>query len=148
MYIRVEDVSIAFSRATLIKLSNDDSRATEVDNAIVEQAIRTACERIDAALRGRYRLPLLETPTMLRNHCLYIARHWLYARRPETAMPETVKETYNQAIKELDQIALGRLHLGIAQFEPSASPDKAEDILPDVGEYRVKRAERIDTEGY
>ncbi|WP_233792398.1 DUF1320 domain-containing protein [Pasteurella multocida] len=77
-------------------------------------AIQTATERIDAALRSRYRLPLAEVPTLLQSHSLTLARYWLYSRRPEMAMPETVEKTYQQAIKELEQIANGRLHLGIA----------------------------------
>lgn len=154
MYITVETLAKTFSYSTLVQLSNDQHVASEINETVIQQAIQAASERIDAALRGRYRLPLVDVPTVLTQHCLYLARHWLYARRPEMKLPETVKETYTQAIKELEQIANGRLHLGIADYSPSdavsANGDNPNygDLLSDVGEYRVKRPHRIDTEGY
>lgn len=144
MYITVDELIAAFSRKTLTQLSNDDPQAVTLDDAVLARAIKTATERIDAALRSRYQLPLTATPTVLSNHCLYLARHWLYARRPEMKMPETVKDTYQQAIKELEQIALGKLHLGITPL----TPDTKDDMLKDSGEYRVKAPPRLNTDGY
>ncbi|WP_075321260.1 DUF1320 domain-containing protein [Histophilus somni] len=152
MYISPTELINAFSKQTLIKLSNDDYRATEVDMATLALAIQTATERIDATLRSRYRLPLTDVPTLLRSHALTLARYWLYGRRPEMDMPETVEKTYQQAIKELEQIANGRLHLGVAGFsdkqeEPSEQHNQG-DLLKDSGEYQVKGRKRIDTGGY
>ncbi|EXI62224.1 hypothetical protein MHD_10265 [Mannheimia granulomatis] len=146
MYITTADLTQAFSKTTIVQLSNDDHRATEPNDAVLQQAVQSAGERIDSALRSRYRLPLSEVPTLIRDHGLYLARYWLYARRPGTAMPKEVKETYTQAIKELEQIAKGALHLGLAPNQPLN--DKYGDLLPDQGEYRVKAGRRIDTEGY
>ncbi|TNG92244.1 DUF1320 domain-containing protein [Pasteurellaceae bacterium USgator11] len=152
MYITADELIAAFSRRTLIQLSNDDSTATEVGMPVVELAIKTACERIDAALRSRYQLPLVETPTVISNHCLFLARYWLYARRPEKGMPELVKDTYNQSVKELEQIAQGRLHLGIAKIGEAVNGESAvkagNDLLKDSGEYKVKAPTRLDTGGY
>lgn len=153
MYITVETLAKTFSYSILVQLSNDDHIAAEIDESVVEQAIQTASERIDAALRGRYRLPLTHVPTVISGYCQSIARYWLYARRPEDKMPETVKETYTQAIKELEQIANGKLHLGIAGFSDTTATEPADkgdygDLLADSGEYRIKRANRMNTEGY
>lgn len=147
-YITPETLIKAFSEATLVKLSNDDYRATTVDTKTLGLAIQTATERIDAALRSRYCLPLAEVPTLLQSHALTLARYWLYSRRPEMAMPETVEKTYQQAIKELEQIANGRLHLGIAGVDSANPPSEQGDLLPDTGEYRVKSRQRINTESY
>lgn len=144
MYITVETLTTVFSQQILIQLSNDDARATAVNVDVLQQAIKVASERIDASLRGRYRLPLAEVPEMLKHHALYLARHWLYARRPESKMPDTVKETFAQTIKELEQIANGRLHLGL----PSLDDEKHGDLLQDSGEFRVKAPSRIDLGGY
>lgn len=146
-YITPDTLIKAFSKVTLVQLSNDDYQAKEVETATLELAIQTATERIDAALRSRYRLPLAEVPTLLRSHALTLARYWLYSRRPDIKMPETVEKTYQQAIKELEQIANGRLHLGIAGVDV-ATPSEQGDLLPDTGEYRVKSSKRINTEGY
>ncbi|MGX2974746.1 gp436 family protein [Ursidibacter arcticus] len=148
-YITPNDLAQAFSETVLIKLSNDDYRATEMDLSTLARAIQIAEERIDAALRSRYRLPLVEVPTLLQAHALNLARYWLYSRRPEMPMPEMVEKTYQQTIKELEQIANGRLHLGVAGFtEPSDEPTKQGDLLKDNGEYQVISSKRIDTRGY
>lgn len=150
MYLTPQELMSAFSEQVLIKLSNDDYRATEVEMSVLVHAITTAQERIDATLRSRYRLPLEDIPTLIRSHCLTLARYHLYARRPEMAMPATVKETYQQAIKELDQIASGRLHLGIIGIseQVEGKGEITDDSLPDAGEYVVKSGERLKTEGY
>ncbi|MDH2999168.1 hypothetical protein A1D23_03485 [Chelonobacter oris] len=152
MYITADELIAAFSRHILIQLSNDDNRATEIAIPVIETAIKTACERIDAALRSRYQLPLTETPTVISNHCLFLARYWLYARRPEKGMPEVVKETYTQAIKELEQIAQGRLHLGIVKIGDAVNSESAvkieNDLFRDSGEYKVKAPTRLNTGGY
>ncbi|MDO9963752.1 DUF1320 family protein, partial [Glaesserella parasuis] len=54
MYITADELIGSFSKQILVQLSNDDHRATDVNMAVVEQAIQTACERIDASLRSRY----------------------------------------------------------------------------------------------
>lgn len=144
MYITVETLKKAFSQQILIQLSNDDTRATTVNTDIVQQSIEVAQERIDASLRGRYRLPLVEIPKMVEHHALYLARYWLYARRPEMHLPKTVQDTYDQTIKELEQIANGCLHLGL----PSLDDEKHGDLLQDSGEFRVKAPSRIDLGGY
>lgn len=147
MYLTVAQLMRSFQAQMLVQLSNDDHRATEVDEAVLVQAITIAGERIDAALRSRYQLPLTDTPTMLETYCLHLARHWLYARRPETKLPETVKECYSQTIKELEQIALGRLHLGLKAVQTETETTTG-DLLPDVGEYAVRAPKRLDTGGY
>lgn len=152
MYITADELIAAFSRNILIQLSNDDNRATEIAISVIELAIKTAGERIDAALRSRYQLPLVETPTVLSNHCLFLARYWLYARRPEKGIPDVVKETYTQSIKELEQIAQGKLHLGIAKIGDGANDESAvnseSDLLKDSGEYKISAPKRLDTGGY
>lgn len=127
-----------------MQLSNDEPTATEPNLKVLEKAVKVANERIDAALRSRYTLPLAEVPTLINQHALTLARYWLYARRPETKMPDTVEKTYQQAVKELEQIANGKLHLGIAE----SKVEQSDDLLPDNNEYEVRAAARIDTSHY
>lgn len=144
MYIEIDELTTAFSRKIIVQLSNDDPAAIEPNLNVLETAIKVANERIDAALRSRYTLPLQEVPTLINQHALTLARYWLYARRPETKMPDTVKETYQQAVKELEQIANGKLHLGIAE----SNVPQSDDLLPDNNEYEVRANARINTNGY
>lgn len=127
-----------------MQLSNDEPAATEPNLTVLETAVKVANERIDAALRSRYTLPLTEVPTLINQHALTLARYWLYTRRPETKMPETVEKTYQQAVKELEQIALGKLHLGVAERKA----EQTDDVLPDNSEYEVRANARIDTSHY
>ncbi len=144
MYITAQTLQDAFSKTVLIQLSNDDSRATAVNTDVIEKAIMVACERIDTALRGRYRLPLTDVPELIKYHALYLARHWLYARRPESKMPDTVKETYAQTLKELEQIATGRLHLGLIGVDDETHGN----LLLDAGEFVVKAQTKTDLGAY
>ncbi|QIW15850.1 hypothetical protein A4G20_05645 [Pasteurellaceae bacterium RH1A] len=145
MYITINELLMAFSRKIMVQLSNDDPTAQEPDLGVLETALKVANERIDAALRSRYALPLKDVPTLLNQHALTLARYWLYSRRPETKMPDTVKDTYSQAIKELEQIAQGKLHLGVALLTEEGAKG---DLLTDQSEFAVRAGKRLNTEGY
>lgn len=151
MYITTEQLQLGFSKLILTQLSNDDPRATEPDLKVVEMAVKLACERIDAALRSRYMLPLAQVPTSLFLYAECLARYWLYGRRPETKMPETVKENFKWAVSELEKIQSGKLHLGVAELGSHSAESTVEnrgDLLPDNNEYEVRSPGRIDTSGY
>ena len=47
MYITQQDLMSAFSERTLIELSNDESRATHIDELVIDLAIEYAVETID-----------------------------------------------------------------------------------------------------
>lgn len=144
MYITVTDLNEVMSERSLIELSNDESRPTEADQAVLEKACQHACETVDGYLRSRYVLPLSSVPTIVRNICLYLARHWLYSRRPENkGFPDNVKETYKQALEELKQIASSKLHLGLAEVGSNT-----DDVLPDVPRFQVRAVEKTDLSGY
>lgn len=142
MYLSVQDLAEAFSERALIELSNDASRATEANQRVLELAIQYATETIDGYLRSRYTLPLSSVPTIVRNIGLQLARHWLYARRPEgKGLPDSVKDTYKQALKELEAIQQGKLHLGV----PGLTPD---DITPEPLKFVARAQTPLDTSGY
>lgn len=142
MYITAQDLEEAFSQRALIELSNDTSRATSVDERVLQLAIRYACETVDGYLRSRYELPLPTVPTIVRNIALQLARYWLYSRRPEgRGLPDSVKDDYKQALKDLESIQSGKFHLGL--------PDATEnDLVPEPLKFKVIAPSPIDTSGY
>ena len=144
MYITSQALALGFSKHILVQLSNDDPKATEPNDEIVKMAIRYADERIDAALRSRYTLPLEEVPTTLFLYAECLARYWLYGRRPETKMPDVVKENFKWTVGELEKIQTGKLHLGLAE----TAFENTDDLLPDNSEYEVRAIQRINTSGY
>lgn len=145
MYIAPTDLNEMMSERSLIELSNDESRATSPNMPVLERACEHATQTVDGYLRARYRLPLAQTPTIIRNISLQLARHWLYSRRPENkGFPENVKETYKQALKELEAISLGKFHLGL----PEIGQGESDDVLPDVPRFQVRAAGKRDLSGY
>ena len=75
MYIQAQDLTDVMDEITLRQLSTDNSRATEVNQAVIAKACEYATETVDGYLRARYLLPLNQVPTLVRNICLQLARY-------------------------------------------------------------------------
>ena len=99
-----------------------------------------ATEIVDGYLRSRYVLPLSQVPTLVRNICLQLARFWLYSRRPEgKGFPDNVKETHTQALKDLERIQNGKLHLGLTELGSAQ-----DDNLPSALKFKTKAPQKLD----
>ncbi|UVK85228.1 DUF1320 domain-containing protein [Pseudomonas sichuanensis] len=127
-YCNRSDIGNAIPELTLVQLSNDDPAAMQPNESVIEEAVRQAEELVDGYLRGRYVLPLDPVPTVLRDAVVYLARHWLYQRRPEGTLPDAVKDSRKDTIKLLESIRDGVVTLGM----PSGQ------IAPEPGEIRVR----------
>lgn len=144
MYIQAQDLTDVMDEVTLRQLSTDNSRATEANQAVIAKACEYATETVDGYLRSRYLLPLNDVPTLVRNICLQLARYWLYSRRPEgKGFPDNVKETYSQALKDLERIASGKLHLGLTEIGANG-----DDTLPSALKFKTKAPAKLDLSGY
>lgn len=128
-YCSLDDLKLAIPAATLVSLSDDDPMATTINLPVVEEAVKQAEELVDAHLRGRYNLPLETVPTVVKDMTVNLARHWLYARRPEgPELPEAVTRTWKAALDLLGNIRDGKLTIGI--------PDGGN--APEPGEVKVR----------
>lgn len=144
MYISAQDLTEVLSERSLIELSNDHSRATENNPLVLDKACQYATETVDGYLRSRYLLPLNTVPSIVRNICLQLARFWLYSRRPEgKGFPENVKETYAQALKDLERIQSGKLHLGLEELNENGT-----NALTDVPKFKTRANKKMDLSGY
>ena len=136
-YCTRTDIGNAIPEMTLIQLSNDDPAAELPNESVIEDGVRQAEELVDGYLRGRYNLPLDPVPTVLRDAVVYLARHWLYQRRPEGALPDAVKDSRKDTIKLLESIRDGVVTLGM----PSGQ------AAPEPGEIRVRaRRQQFDSD--
>ena len=137
-YCTLADLQLAIPQQTLIWLSNEDGTATDINMAVVDEAVRQAEELADAHLRGRYVLPMDPVPTVLKDLVVNLARHWLYTRRPEGAgLPDAVKHTHKAALSMLEAIRDGKLTIGTPTGEAALEP----------GEVKVRaRPRRFDSE--
>lgn len=122
-YCSLADLQLAIPAQTLIWLSNDAPEATDINLEVVEEGVRQAEELVDAHLRGRYLLPLDPVPTVIKDQTVNIARHWLYARRPEgSELPDAVTRTYKAALSILESIRDGKLTIGAPSGAAQAEP--------------------------
>ena len=134
MYCTVDDVRKQIPDTTLKMLTQDDPSDPDYSLSIVNDAIADASEKVDAALRGRYPLPLTQTSTFLKSIAVDLVRHQLYMRRPDGGeVPDGVVRSYKTANDNLKAIAKGELSLGIKTSGES---------LPENGPWRVKAPKR------
>lgn len=127
-YCTRADLGNAIPLMTLTQLSNDDPAAMQPDENVIDNSVRQAEELVDGYLRGRYHLPLDPVPTVLRDAVVYLARHWLYQRRPEGALPDAVISGRKDTLKLLESIRDGVITLGLPTGQN----------LPEPGEIRVR----------
>ena len=81
-----------------------------VVTTVIDRAIADADAEIDGYVGARYTLPLpLPTPPVLVPIACDIARYRLY----DDAVPDVVRQRYEDAIARLRDIAAGRLSLGV-----------------------------------
>lgn len=133
-YCSLANLQLAIPLQTLIWLSNDDQSASAINTMVVEEAIRQAEELVDAHLRGRYNLPLDPAPSVVKDMTVNLARHWLYARRPEgSELPDAVTRTYKSALQTLEAMRDGKLTIGAPSGEAASEP----------GEMKVRARPRL-----
>lgn len=144
MYITASDLTEIMSERHLIELTNDSTRAVAVNNDMANKACQHACETVDGYLRSRYVTPLDSVPTLVRTICLHLARYWLFSRRPDgKGFPDNVKETHAQALKDLERISNGKLHLGLRE-----RGQHQDDGLPTSPKFQTRAPEKMDLTGY
>ncbi|MBS9780873.1 MAG: DUF1320 domain-containing protein [Gammaproteobacteria bacterium] len=142
MYLTVDELKSEISEKTLIQLSNDDYQATVINIDVVDKAIAYACEFIDGHLRSRHTLPLSKSHTILTQLAIDISTYRLYKRRPEGSdIPTAVIDANKAAIKTLQAIQDGKLHLGIKGLAEN-------DTAPSHTEFKVSAGKGVDTAGY
>ncbi len=93
--------------------SPDDSKSQV--NAKIKAAISRASEEINLYISKHYTLPIAFVPVSLRDICVKLSLYQLMSRKgfdPSSA-DSSIKLNYDSAVKQLEQIAYGRLDIGI-----------------------------------
>ncbi len=106
-YATLADLIARFTEAELGQVADTDGTG-EIDRALVDRALGDADAEIDAALIGRYTLPIAPVPELLTRIACDLARESLYADQPTTVIAERAK----RARELLAQIARGVMRLG------------------------------------
>lgn len=113
-----------FGESELIQLTDKATpRTGAIVVSVVDKAIADADAEIDGFVGVRYAVPLPEpTPPVLVPIACDIARYRLYGN----AVPDIVRQRYEDAVARLKDIAAGRMVLGV---DPISTPTVSTGVL-------------------
>lgn len=109
-YCAQADIEKRISQADIIALT-DDTGTKAVNTTNLGEAITRADNRINGALRGKFAVPLTTVPGMITEIAVDLVVYHLYTRRPSIEFPVVIKDRYNDALRQLSEIADGTLQL-------------------------------------
>lgn len=108
----------SYGEQMLVMLTDRAEEPTgEIDEVVLGRALAGADARIDGFLKGRYLLPLTETPPLIAEIALAIAIRKLHRHSPN----DEIKDAHKEAMSMLDRIGDGRVRLDVAGIEPATS---------------------------
>ncbi|MDR1936854.1 MAG: DUF1320 domain-containing protein [Candidatus Accumulibacter sp.] len=105
-YATLADLYARFGEDEINQVADTDRTGTP-DPVLVARALEDASMEIDAALTGRYALPLIPVPTLITRVACELARESLYS----DTSPKNVEERAKWARQTLRNIASGTLRL-------------------------------------
>lgn len=108
MYLTQNDIELRVDYGQLVHLTNDDPDATSIDTEKIDTIIHYTNSLIDDSLRGRYELPLSISSPSLNEIAISIAIYKLYELRNRTKMPESLVQSYENALSMLKEYRDGK----------------------------------------
>lgn len=117
-YATLDALEVAYGRDLLVQVTDRGPVLSGVvDGAVVDRALAYADATVDASLAVRYRLPLMQVPAIVVEIALAIAMYKLHRFQPNPK----IKDDYDQALRDLRDIAKGEKKLDLAGIEPKTS---------------------------
>lgn len=111
-YCELEDLQEQAPLEELVSMT-DDANTGRVNEDTILRAIADADAEIDAAIGGRYTLPLASTPAIIRRISVDLTLYNLYSRRAVVGMPEIRLIRRDAAARLLRDLATGLMVLQI-----------------------------------
>lgn len=109
-YATEQEFTDAFGEQLTIELTNlEDPSATTINTDVFDRVATDSDSLINSYLAGRYPLPLSTIPGVIRTIALDIYRYKL----GHNAMEEDVRQRYEDALRQLRDIAQGVMNLGL-----------------------------------
>lgn len=121
-YSTLTDLQALLPEETLIKLSNDQGGATEIDAANIAAAIAQADRVIDGYVGVQRQVPLDPVPGLIATISANLAVFNLYRRR--NLVPEIWESQYKADVAVLVKISTGQISFG-SDGKPAAPPQQA-----------------------
>ncbi|KAB2908941.1 MAG: DUF1320 domain-containing protein [Ignavibacteriales bacterium] len=125
MYCSLADLQKRISVQEIIRLVSDSGSEPDFEDTsdagrlLVEAAIISAGTEIDFACAGRYTVPLSPIPARIVDICVDISVYNLFKRRFRD-IPELIVKQYDDAKKELNEIAKGNRILNVNTSEENS----------------------------
>ncbi|MFZ2447497.1 MAG: DUF1320 domain-containing protein [Syntrophobacteraceae bacterium] len=116
-YCTIDDIRNQLEEVRLVQLTDDEGTGAVVE-ARVDRAIGDADEEINGYLGARIAVPVSPVPESLRRLSADLAIYNLFSRREK--VPEHRIERYRNAVRFLEQVALGKISLG--HGDPEGNP--------------------------
>lgn len=134
-YASLQGLADRYGHDLLLQVADRASPpAGVVDAGVIARAIADTDAVIDASLAVRYRLPLAAVPPLVVDLALPIAIYKLHRFAPD----QKIKDDYDQALKDLKDVAAGSKRLDLAGHEPASSggggvvaTDRARPLTPE-----------------
>ncbi|WP_337869811.1 DUF1320 domain-containing protein [Meiothermus sp.] len=122
----IADIRANLAEDVLIYLVDDENEKaiTPAGEARIVEDIRKGVAEVNSYVAQRYALPLPEIPDVLRDKAMDIVKYKLFSRRgirPGTA-DETIRTNYEDAIRWLRDLAVGRTSLTFGSGAGSDGP--------------------------
>ncbi len=121
-YSTVDDLKALLPEKTLVKISNDQGGATELDMTNIDKAIAQADRLIDGYVGLQRKVPLSPVPGLILGMSAQFAIYFLYRRRNQ--VPEIWQKQYKADLAVLIKMGEGKITLGAAD-KPVAAPSQA-----------------------
>ena len=111
MYATVKDFVLRIGEFQTIQLTDRDSEGV-VNESVLTIALSDSTSQIDGYLSARYRFPLPTIPQNLTRICCDLTRYRL-ASMSEVTITDEIITRYKLSLKELEDLAAGKISLGI-----------------------------------
>jgi phage gp36-like protein len=112
-----------------LALLTDDDNGAVIDEALVTKVLADTTSTMNSYLRNRYVLPLVQSCSDLDQWAGAIARHVLYARRPDGKddLPPTIVRTYKEALRALEHVRDCSLSLDVIDSSTATNGRQQQD---------------------
>ena len=112
-YCAAADLAERLSNNELIQLT-DDANTGVANQDLIARAISAAQDTIDGYLRGRYTVPLVSVPGIVKSIATDLAAYSLFKRRNQLQVNEAKELMYKKAMAQLKDIQAGIILLETA----------------------------------
>ncbi len=114
LYTDIDNIKEYYDDSTLIQLTDDTGNSENVDEVVINEAIKHSNGLINAFIQGKYNLPTSkeDTPELLKGIARFFVIYYLWIRRNGEGTPEQ-RADYSANMRLLEKIRAGEIDVGL-----------------------------------